>query len=328
MRRPSFASWLGREVTIMRLSLALLVFAVAGCAAPAATPPKPLRLLFLTPFAEYGFFAPVKKGVADAAQALGVEATFTGTPDGNVQVLAGQIRQAVQAGYDGIAVNLIDPVAFDTAVAEAIRQGVPVIAFNVDDSRTPNARLAAIGQHMLEAGRSFGRAVDGFIPPGSHVLLTMHDPNITALEERAAGAREVLQAKRLTWTTVITSTNPDTAVERIRAALAADPRLTVVLGTGSADTEAAGRAIEKYFPNQGYVAAGFDLSPEILRLVKAKVLRLTVDQQPYAQGYYAVVVLTLLRRYGLAPASINTGAAIITAESAEQVLALSKQQYR
>jgi hypothetical protein len=49
----------------------------------------------------------------DAAHAMGVQVTFDGTKDGNVKALADKVKQAVDAGYDGIAVNMIDPVAFD-----------------------------------------------------------------------------------------------------------------------------------------------------------------------------------------------------------------------
>lgn len=68
---------------------------------------------------------------------------------------------------------------------------MPVIAFNADDSRTPNARLAAVGQNMLAAGRKFGCHLPS-IANGSHILLRMHDPNISALEDRTQGIREEL----------------------------------------------------------------------------------------------------------------------------------------
>jgi simple sugar transport system substrate-binding protein len=104
-----------------------------------------VRVLLLTPFVDYAFFEPVKKGMQDAARAMGAEATFDGTKDGNVKALAEKVKEAIDAGYGGIAVNMIDPVAFDEVAAEAARKGVPVITFNVDDGHTPNARLAAVG---------------------------------------------------------------------------------------------------------------------------------------------------------------------------------------
>lgn len=198
---------------------------------------EPLRFILLTPFANYQFFDPVKKGMADAALSLGVEAIFGGTPDGDMEALAEEVRQASRAGFDGIALNIFDAAALKEAVASATDGDVPVIAFNVDDQRTETARMAAIGQNVRQAGQ----------------------------------------------------------------------------------------VIERYFPDRGYFCAGFDPSPEILRLVKAGVIRLTVDQQ---QGYYAVVGLTLYRRYGLKPSNIDTGAAIITADMVDELIDLTRQHYR
>jgi simple sugar transport system substrate-binding protein len=296
--------------------------------AVAEIPPKELRLIMLTPFVDYAFFDPVRKGMNDAAKAIGVKATFAGTADGDVQALASKVRQSVNDGYDGIALNIIDPIAFDEVVSDAIKKNVSVIAFNVDDSRTTNARLAAVGQNMLEAGRTFGRDVAKFVPDKSHILMTMHDPNISALEDRSRGAQEILKPRGVSWIELITGTDRELAVEKIHAALKADPRIKVILSTGSADTEAAGLAIERYFPEQGYICAGFDLSPVILRLIQAGTIKFSVDQQPYLQGYLSIVTLALHRRYGLMPANIDTGTTIITADKVEQVLELSKQRIR
>ena len=67
--------------------------------------------------------------------------------------------------------------------------------------------------------------------------------------------------------------------------LRANPTIKTILSTGSADTEAAGLTIEQYFSKSDYIAAGFDLSPDILRLIQAGVIRFSIDQQPYSQGY-------------------------------------------
>jgi simple sugar transport system substrate-binding protein len=311
-----------RKIAVMWAILAFMPLAHGE-----STPPD-VRVLLLTPFVDYGFFAPVKKGMQDAAHAMNVQATFDGTKDGNVKALADKVKRAIDAGYDGIAVNMIDPLAFDEIAAEAARKGVPVIAFNVDDSRTPNARLAAVGQNMLAAGRKLGRQISPSIAKGSHILLTMHDPNISALEDRAQGIREELQSRHVRWTELITSTDREEAVKRIRAALQANPTIKTVLSTGSADTEAAGLTIERYFPKSDYTSAGFDLSPDILRLIQAGVIRFSIDQQPYSQGYLSVVNLTLHKRYGLAPSNIDTGAGIITAEEAPRVVKLSEKNFR
>lgn len=214
---------------MMRSLLAVALLGAGAIASQAQTPDKP-RFLLLTPFVDYAFFTPMKQGAADASQALGVEVTFTGTADGNTSALAAQAKAALNAGYQGIGINMTDAQVFDAVAEEAARKGVPLISFNVDDAKTPNARLATVGQNMLEAGRQFGQAMAPLIPAGAHVLLTMHDPGITALEERAAGAREALQDHKLQWTTLITGTDKEQAVARVKAALEADPSIRVVLG--------------------------------------------------------------------------------------------------
>ena len=289
---------------------------------------KALRFIFITPCVGEDFFRPVKKGMLDASRMLGVESTFTGTEDVDVEAQVEMVRKAMADGYDGIAISLIDPVAFDGVVQEAMDKGIPVVAFNVDDNNTPNPRLGAVCQNLYEAGRSLGKAAAEFIPARGKVLMTLHSEGISALDDRLKGAQDVLKEKGITWEVVVTGIVPEKAVRLIAKALQANPEIKAVLCTGQVDTEAAGLAIEREFKGKGYAAAGFDLSPDILRLIQAGVVKLTIDQQPYIQGFYPVVQLTLYCRYGIRPSSMDAGAGMITRENVASVVELSKKSYR
>jgi simple sugar transport system substrate-binding protein len=238
------------------------------------------------------------------------------------------VRRAVADGYQGIALSIIDPVAFDAAVAEAIRQGVPVVAFNVDDRNTPNARLAAVAQRFPEAGRALVKHLAADVPAGAHLLATLHDKGISALDDRLRGMQDALKGKNVRWTILVTGNDEAKGEQLIADAFRRNPDIRIVLGTGQADTEAAGRVLEKHFAGRGCWSAGFDLSPEILRLIKAGVIRCTVDQQPYIQGFYPVVQLTLHLRYGICPSDIDAGAAIVERSNADRVLELTRRQFR
>jgi simple sugar transport system substrate-binding protein len=202
------------------------------------------------------------------------------------------------------------------------------VAFNVDDHATPNARLSAVCQRLYEAGKTLGKTCAAFIPEKSHILMTMHAAGVSALEDRLRGAQEMLQPKGITWTVVITGNTPAESEKVITTALAKHSDIKFILCTGQADTEGAGLVIEKQFAGKGMSAAGFDLSPEILRLIKAKHIRFTIDQQPYIQGFYPVIQLALYCRYGIMPASMDAGASVIGPEQADRVLELSKKGYR
>ena len=302
---------------------AFVLFAVSAVSAGE----QRLRFAFITCCRDEAFFGPVKKGMNDAAAAQGVECVFLGTPGVDVRAQAAMVRQAVADGYNGIALNIIDPVAFDLVVAETMAQGVPVVAFNTDDRRTPNARLAGICQGYYEAGLALGAAAD-YIPPKSRVLLTQHDIGVSSLDDRLRGLQDALRKRDIAWKVICATNEPAKAVEIIERELRAQPDIRFVLATGLTDTEAAGHAIERSFAGKGHAAAGFDLTPELLRLLRAGVLRMTVDQQPYLQGYYPVVWLTHYCRYGLRPSNFDAGATILRAADADRVLELTRLGYR
>lgn len=317
------------------LTCGLIALSLAGCSTNQSFTEsktqkldRPLRLAFITCVVSAKFFEPVKKGVNDAAEMMGVQCDFIGTEGVDVQAQAAMVTQTVADGYDGIALNIIDPVAFDEVIRQAIEKGVPVVGFNVDDHATPNARLSCVNQRFYQAGQSLAKYVLPSIPDNSHVLMTMHDEGVSALEDRLAGLQEVLKQKQIRWTVIVTGNESVKGTEVIAAALKGNPDIRIVLGTGQSDTEAAGRAIEKYFSNKDYWSAGFDLSQETLRLIQQGRIRCTVDQQPYIQGFYPVIQLTLYLRYGIMPSDIDAGTAIINKSNVEQVIELTKHKYR
>ena len=308
----------------------LVILTIAqGAEAPKDQKKSPrLRFAFITCCKDAAFFEPVKKGMHDAAEKMDVDCTWMGTPAVDVKAQAELVRKAVAEGYDGIALSFIDPEGFDQVVAEAMKKGVPVVGFNIDDNATPNARLSSVNQRLYEAGKSLAKHVAKDIPKGSHVLMTMHDEGVSALEDRLRGMKDGLKEKGIKTTVRITGNDAKKGIQIIAKTLQENPDIHVVLATGQADTEAAGRAIETHFPNKDYWAAGFDLSPETLRLIKAGRIRCTVDQQPYVQGFYPVVQLTLYRRYGIVPSDMDAGAITIEAKDVDRVLDLTKKKYR
>ncbi len=289
---------------------------------------KDIKLAFVTCTVNSRFFEPLKKGMTDAAVMLGVRCDFMGTEGVNVIEQAEIVRRAVADGYDGIAVNIIDPEAFDKVIQEVMDKGIPVVAFNIDDQATPNARLSSVNQNLYKAGQSLAEHLLSEIPENARVLMTMHDRGISALEDRLNGMQNILMKKNVKATVVIPGNDSIKGAEVIATALKETPDIRIILATGQSDTEAAGRAIEKYFPNKGYWAAGFDLSPKTLELIKAGHIRCTVDQQPYIQGFYPVVQLTHYLRYGIKPSDMDAGAAIIDRSNVDQVMELTRQGYR
>ena len=274
-----------------------------------------LKLQFIAVTCDEDFFRPVRKGMADAAAMMDVEATFTGTKGVDAGEMAVLARQAMADGIDGLALVAFDGAAF-----------APVVAFNIDQGKGRAGTLSGIAQDFGGAGRTLGRRAATAIAPGSRVLLTLHDAGISALEERRDGIKAALEGHDIAWVETITGHQVEEAARRVEAILAGEPGISAILATGQADTEGAGVAVER--TGRTLYAAGFDLSPGILRLVEAGHLAFTIDQQPYAQGFYPVIQLVLNLRYGLMPASLDAGAAIVDRANASRIRVLSEAGYR
>ncbi len=287
-----------------------------------------LKFAFIVPCAGEAFFGPVKRGINDAAAAMDVDYTFEGTEDVDLSLQVEMVKQAIDEGRDGIALSVIHPMAFNAVIRMALDRGIPVVAFNVAAGHPASGCLSAVCQKLYEAGVTLGQRVAPLVAERASILMTVHSEGISALEDRLRGIQETLSGKGITWQVVTTGMEPGHAAEVITAALVADPRIRVVLCTGQADTEGAGLAVERNLACQGYIVAGFDLSPEILRLVRAGVISFTIDQQPYMQGFYPVVQLALYCRYGLKPSDMDAGATVITRDNVERVLRLSAAGYR
>ena len=317
------------------LCLLALTFITVGCSGShhkkAPGHDDHLRFIFITTVVGEEFFIPVEKGMADAARMMGVSCEFVGTEGVDIPAQAEMVRQAVRDGYDGIALNIIDDRGFDAVVQEAMDAGIPVVAFDVDDHATPNARLSSVNQQFYEAGKKLGAKAASSIPDGSEILMTMHAAGVSALNDRLRGVQDGLREagkNGVTWKVVITGNSGAESAEIIAHEFQANPNIKTILCTGQADTEGAGMVIKEHYPGQGYYAAGFDLSPEILQNVMDGHIAFTIDQQPYIQGFYPVIQLTLYKRYGIMPASMDAGATPITQDQAGSILELTKQHYR
>jgi simple sugar transport system substrate-binding protein len=287
-----------------------------------------LDFVFIAPCVNEAFFDPVKKGMNDAANLMQVNCRFTGTEEVNLNEQVNLVKQALDEGVDGVALSIIDPVTFDDVVKMSMDKGIPVVAFNVDDNQTPNSRVSAVVQDFPKAGKTVGNYMRKYIPENSKVLVLLHSAGITALDERLKGIQEALKGKNITWEILVTGIDPEHSGELICNKLKLHPEIKYILGTGQVDTESAGLIVEEYFKGQGYQVAGFDLSLEILRLIQEGIIQLTIDQQPYIQGFYPVIQLTLLCRIGLTPSNIDAGIGLITKENVKSVIRLNKEGLR
>ena len=289
---------------------------------------KPLHFVFITTCVGEDFFIPVKKGMEQSATLLGVDCSFIGTKEVDIKEQVAMVSDAIKMGVNGIALNIIDTLAFDTIIQKAIDNGIPVVAFNSDDNKTPNLRLSGISQNFYQAGYDLGKRISKKLDKNTTILITLHSKGISALDERVRGIQDALKRKNVKWKIIVTGIHADTAAYLIKNALMENPEIKTILCTGQVDTEGAGMVIENFFKEKNYFAAGFDLSPKIIRYIKKGHILFSIDQQPFMQGFYPVLQLYQYCSYGILPSDNEIVSSFVTQENVKEVEKLCRQHFR
>ena len=277
------------------------------------------------------FWIPVIKGAKEAGELLGVEVQFMGPEEFSVEREVDYLETAIAQGFDGIGVAISDAEALDEPIARAMKRGIPVVAFNIDDPYTPNERMAFVGQSFTIAGNVLGRELlkDEEIPANAEAVVLIGEPGNAALEERCAGIEQILDEHGITHERFSAPlADPSTAIDMMKSYIRAHPNLKIIAASEFA-TAFAGMAMKELGMEPGeLLLAGFDLTPDHNQMIKEGYVKFTIDQQPYLQGFQTVMLLYLYKEFGLSPTDINTGVAVVGRDTIDQVVDLAEAGYR
>jgi simple sugar transport system substrate-binding protein len=272
------------------------------------------------------FWAKVVAGANEAGEDLGAKVTIQFANDDPVQQNQ-LVETAVARGTTGIGLAINADDAYDGAVAAARAAGIPVIAFNVDDSKgaSGNERQAFVGQDFREAGYLIGKTVTkaAKLAQGDKAVCPVEHPEAVYAVQRFEGVAKALAEAGAECEIIGTGgVSLEDTLTKLSQYLIGHPDTKAVIGLGGMPTEVAPQAVADAglaIPN-----GGFDLSEAIIQNVIDGKTIATVDQQPFYQGYLTVSQLFFAQKYSLTPASVNTGAALVDKNNAEAVLELSK----
>lgn len=274
------------------------------------------------------FWTPVRKGMRDAAEMLGVNAQFIGPTTFSPSMQVDMFESGIAKRVDGIGTTMTDPTAFEAPTKKALKKGIPVIAFNTDDS--DSERLAYIGEPWHVAGHLQGKIIAEHVPGEVEAVVTVCEPGHAQLEDRAKSCREILEEHNMKVYRLNTSTQAAEAIGKFKGFFRSHPNIKVVASTAE-DVRFAAQALKElgYKPDEVYVA-GYNLVPVQLELLREGYIDLLMDQQPYLQGFYTVVQLYLCKKYGFHPSNVNTASGYVTRENSdiEKLLEFAEAGYR
>jgi len=266
------------------------------------------------------FWSVVKAGVTKAASDMGDQVSYQS--DGNPQKQAQLIDAAVNQKVDGLVVSMANPDALKSSIERAIAAGIPVITINSGQDRSAEfGALTHVGQSESVAGEAAGAKLkDAGV---KKLLCVIQEAGNVGLEARCAAAKKGVggDAENLQ----VDNNNLTGAESTIKAKLQTDKSIDGVLTLGGQMAVVASRAIGE--AGSSAKLATFDLNSDVTKLILDGKAIFAVDQQPYAQGYLPVVMLTLYKSNlntigGGQP--VLTGPSFVTKENAAAVAALAQ----
>ncbi|MBX5272673.1 substrate-binding domain-containing protein [Rhizobium sp. NLR17b] len=271
------------------------------------------KFAFINPNTTDMFFQPSQYAIEDASKLLGVSVQWTGSQSDKVAEMVSAMNAVISARIDGIVVNMVDPQAFNEPTKRALDAGIPVISYNSD---TPNARLAFVGQDKYVSGRQIGEKLVVTVPEGK-IVVFISSPGSLANTPTLRGIMDVVKesGKPIKADTIVIGTDPNQQQARVDSYYQGNPDVKGMFATGSGETQAVGKIMQKYgLAAKGVRAGGMDLLPTTIKLIADGHLDFAVDETPYYQGFLPVFYLYMYKLTGtlLAPASSNTGVRAVT----------------
>jgi simple sugar transport system substrate-binding protein len=231
------------------------------------------------------FWSIVKAGAVKAGKDMGVNVLYQSNSDPTQQ--AQLIDNAVNQHPDGLVVSMANPQALRAAIQRAEDKGIPVITINSGEAQSKAyGALTHIGSDETVAGRAVGSELK---KDGVHnVVCVIQEAGNVGLEQRCSGVKAALGGS--VTNLQVDNNNLPAAQATIEAKLQQDKSIDGVVTLGAQVANYAERAIAT--ANSSAKLATFDLDADVAKAVASGKILFAVDQQPYLQGYLAVVMLT------------------------------------
>lgn len=274
------------------------------------------------------FWSAVKNGAVTACQELKCNVKFVFS-DYDIT----KQRQGLYDAYlnaDGVGFSVTDEFIGSMLEQHRFSPEKPLVILNSNlfGQGGSKSLLTFIGQDDEQSARDMALVVlssasVSLDPSQTQVLIFSENAGSTYAKARIRGIREVMTSLGFDDMLVTNFHTSDILVEYKTFAKtyagAKDKRIIFTLDSMSSEI-AARYLLERRDFSAPLFFGGFDTSPGMLRAVR-ELGAVTVDQQPFLQGYFTIYNLSLFLRYGVT-ADINTGGKLI--RSTEDVLSLSK----
>ncbi len=271
------------------------------------------------------------RGMMDAAEFLGVEAIYTGTPEYDITAEVRVLEETIAQQPDGILLTVINPEALQPTIDGAIASGLPLVTFDADSPLSKRYSFLGTGNYF--AGVVAARYVGGLVPSGKAAIITV--PSQGNLLERTNGFIDTITAE---FPGIVTGSefiidnqnNAQKAAADLSALLQADPDVKAVFSTNAEAAVGAAQALREAGLSADVQHIGFDYNEGTLDLIDNGELGATLAQGTWQMGFWGLLFAYMVRNGSIKsvsdwqsagisplPPNVDTGVVVITKENSQ-----------
>lgn len=276
------------------------------------------------------FYIAVKQGSDDAAKALGVDYEYVAPSDMKnfVPDYSTLIKQSIARNPDALIIGDYVPDAFDPLIKEAVAKGIPVLVANAGlDQWEDLGAIGFVGESAEDGGAAAG---DEMVGAGVTSLLCVNaSPANPAMQVRCSGAGGVVADAGGSWDELdipLADQNNSAAIQTaIEGYVRSHPDTDGIYVAASSPTPAVA-AVEALGKTGDIQVGSADIWAGQLEAIKNGDILFAINQQPYLQGWYSILIADQYAKYELKPtAPINTGGLAINKDNVDTFLAVNEE---
>jgi simple sugar transport system substrate-binding protein len=256
-----------------------------------------------------------------------VKTEYVSTNQYSVQEHVRLIEQVVATRPDGIAVPIVSSDAMEGPLRSAIERGIPVVAFNIPDTRPEAERipyLTYVGGDEYLTGKRLGEfaiqeAKAGKIPMPKKMMCANHDAAHTGLKARYRGMKDAMKAIGVEVEELFIGADPAKARNTMKSYLSANKDVNYIFTVASWSSPwawgvANDMGLDPDVDKKGMTIITVDASPIALGGIKRGHILATNSQGFWLQGFIPMEWLYWYHELGYKPQSdIITGPVIVSA---------------
>jgi ribose transport system substrate-binding protein len=304
------------------LVVAALVFSPAcgkkdEAPAPGAAAKK-IRVAVIPKGMTHEFWKSIHAGAVQAARELDVDIIWKGSQkeDDRAQQIT-VVEDFISRGVDGIVLAPLDDRALTRPVADAVREGIPVVI--IDSALHSEDYTSFVATDNYKGGVLGARRLGELLGGKGKIFLVRYQEGSASTMERERGFLDTVKAEFPGLTILVqdqyTGATTETAYQLAENLLGRFPDVEGIFTPNESSTFGTLRAVQESGIAGKVRFVGFDSSPKLVEALRRGDIQGLVLQNPMKMGYLGVKFIVAHLRGEAVPKVVDTGVEVATPEN-------------